>query len=89
MKEGELSNCLYIIQHGEVKITMGGKFLRRMEPYDYFGESCLFHESVRHASVQAECNVTPPTPSFLTNFSDNCPCHDHRQHQKPSRQPLP
>ena len=37
---------------------MGGKFLRRMEPYDYFGESCLFHESVRAASVIAECDVS-------------------------------
>ena len=36
---------------------MGGKFIRRMEPYDYFGESCLFHKSVRAASAVAECNV--------------------------------
>ncbi len=71
VKEGEIANCLYIIQNvinkilylnglfkGEVKITMGGKFLRRMEPYDYFGESCLFHESVRTASVITECDVS-------------------------------
>jgi len=36
---------------------MNGKFLRRMEPYNYFGESSLFHKTIRTATITAETEV--------------------------------
>jgi hypothetical protein len=68
---------------------MGGKFLRRMEPYDYFGESCSFHESVRAASVIAECDVNPFNLTPLMHTIDNSPCYDNRQYLQPYREEIP
>lgn len=40
-----------------MKITRKGKFIRRMEPFDYFGEAALFHSSTRFATATAETDL--------------------------------
>ncbi len=53
IKEGSGGAAFYVIQSGEVTVTIGGEFRATLGPGDYFGEVALIDEGVRIATITA------------------------------------
>jgi pyruvate,water dikinase len=53
IKEGSGGAAFYVIQSGEVTVTIGGEFRAKLGPGDYFGEVALIDEGVRIATITA------------------------------------
>jgi pyruvate,water dikinase len=53
IKEGSGGAAFYVIQSGEVTVTIGGEFRAMLGPGDYFGEVALIDEGVRIATITA------------------------------------
>jgi hypothetical protein len=53
VREGELSDCLYLVVDGRVQVTKSGKHLSEQGPRSFFGEIAIFEGAVRSATVQA------------------------------------
>jgi serine/threonine protein kinase len=54
MKEGDEATKLYILESGDVEVTIGGNFIRNMGPGSLFGELALIYNAPRSASIK--CN---------------------------------
>lgn len=52
MKEGDVATKLYILESGDVEVTIGGKFIRNMGPGSLFGELALIYNAPRSASIK-------------------------------------
>lgn len=52
MKEGETGTKLYILEKGEVEVTIEGNFIRNMGPGSLFGELALIYDAPRSASIR-------------------------------------
>lgn len=75
VREGEIGNCLFVIQSGKVEVVRrsGDKefSLAVLGPGDFFGEMALFDREVRSASVRALGEVwalTLERKSFLRHI---------------------
>jgi len=53
-REGEYSDCMYIIVKGTVAISTGNTVLTQLGPKDFFGEVAIFEGARRTADVVAE-----------------------------------
>lgn len=52
--QGEIGNCFYLIESGEVDVFEGDEFRRTQGPGDGFGEIALLHATRRTATVKAK-----------------------------------
>lgn len=52
--EGESGDALYIVQHGTVEVSKGGKVIATVEQGGFFGEKGLLGGHVRSATVSAK-----------------------------------
>jgi len=50
-REGEYSDCMYIIVTGTVDVTTGNTVLTHLGPNDFFGEIAIFEGATRSANV--------------------------------------
>lgn len=55
--EGAPNHAFYALQTGEVEITVGGRFRRRMGPGEFFGEISMDSVARATASVTTTCAV--------------------------------
>jgi CRP/FNR family cyclic AMP-dependent transcriptional regulator len=53
IREGSGGAAFYVIESGEVTVTIGGAFRATLGPTDYFGEIALLDEGARIATVTA------------------------------------
>jgi CRP-like cAMP-binding protein len=57
VRQGEIGDCMYVVQTGEVQVVLGGEgaeqHLAVLGPGDFFGEMALFEREVRSATVRA------------------------------------
>jgi hypothetical protein len=53
VREGEFSDCLYLVVDGRVRVTKTGKHLQEQGPRSFFGEIAIFEGAARSATVQA------------------------------------
>jgi CRP-like cAMP-binding protein len=57
IREGEVGNCMYVVQEGQVEVFVGSgdeEFrLNVLTPGAFFGEMAVFDRDVRSASVRA------------------------------------
>ena len=53
VEEGEVGDCFYLLDQGEVEVYEGDVFKRILEPGDGFGEIALLHDVRRTATVRA------------------------------------
>ena len=58
IKEGSGGAAFYVIQSGEVTVTIGGELRATLGPGDYFGEVALIDEGVRIATITASEELT-------------------------------
>lgn len=58
VREGDAGDSFYVMLTGHAKVTMNGRFLRRLIPGDYFGEIALIDGGPRTATVASETPVT-------------------------------
>lgn len=65
-KEGDGADCMYIVQHGSVKIFKHGKCVSEVETGSTFGEAALMERN-RTRTVQP---CTNNSPSHSTNRND-------------------
>lgn len=54
VKQGEVSNCLYIIKEGEVECISKNKSIRTLKKGDHFGEKSILLETTRTMDVIAK-----------------------------------
>ena len=57
IKEGSGGAAFYVIETGEVTVTIGGEPRATLGPGDYFGEIALIDEGARIASIVANTNL--------------------------------
>jgi CRP-like cAMP-binding protein len=57
IREGTGGAAFYVIESGEVTVTIGGDFRATLGPGDYFGEIALLDEGARIATVTAATDV--------------------------------
>jgi CRP-like cAMP-binding protein len=57
IREGEVGNCMYVVQQGQVEVLVGSGDdeiqLNVLKPGAFFGEMAVFDKDVRSASVRA------------------------------------
>lgn len=57
IREGEMGNCMYVIQAGRVEVIQAGEHgeqhLAFLGPGDFFGEMAVFEREKRSASVRS------------------------------------
>jgi CRP-like cAMP-binding protein len=57
VKQGELGDCMYVVQSGEVEVvqatTHGEQHLALLKAGDFFGEMAVFEHEVRSATVRS------------------------------------
>jgi CRP-like cAMP-binding protein len=58
IREGTGGAAFYVIESGEVTVTIGGDFRATLGPGDYFGEIALLDEGARIATVTATTDLT-------------------------------
>jgi CRP-like cAMP-binding protein len=58
IREGTGGAAFYVIESGEVMVTIGGDFRATLGPGDYFGEIALLDEGARIATVTATTDLT-------------------------------
>mmetsp|Transcript_134223 Transcript_134223/g.233219 ORF Transcript_134223/g.233219 Transcript_134223/m.233219 type:complete len:926 (+) Transcript_134223:259-3036(+) len=51
-KQGEIGDKFYVIAEGEVRVTIGDKFIRTMAKNGFFGERALLFEEPRSATIE-------------------------------------
>lgn len=56
MQEGEFGTKLYILESGNVEVTIGGNFIRTMGPGSLFGELALIYDAPRSATIKCTSN---------------------------------
>ncbi len=78
VKQGEVGDCMYVIQEGQVEILMekeGSEILvRTLDENDFFGEMAIFDREVRSATVRALGEVrvlTIDSKSFLRGIHED------------------
>jgi len=58
VKQGELGDCMYVVQSGEVEVVQktggGEQQLAVLGAGDFFGEMAVFEREVRSATVRAQ-----------------------------------
>ena len=56
--QGEVGDCMYVVQDGEVEVVQAGaggeQLLAVLGPGDFFGEMAVFEKEVRSATVRAK-----------------------------------
>jgi CRP/FNR family transcriptional regulator, cyclic AMP receptor protein len=57
IREGTGGAAFYVIESGEVTVTIGGDFRATLGPGDYFGEIALLDEGARIATVTATTDL--------------------------------
>ena len=57
-KEGEIGDCMYIIQQGNIKIHKGNTTLAILKEKEVFGELSLLDADTRSASATADTDCT-------------------------------
>ena len=57
IREGSGGAAFYVIESGEVTVTIGGEFRATLGPGDYFGEIALLDEGARIATVTAATDL--------------------------------
>lgn len=57
IREGTGGAAFYVIESGEVTVTVGGDFRATLGPGDYFGEIALLDEGARIATVTAATDL--------------------------------
>src|SRR5205823_14432535 len=57
IREGSGGAAFYVIESGEVTVTIGGDFRATLGPGDYFGEIALLDEGARIATVTAATEI--------------------------------
>jgi len=57
IREGSGGAAFYVIESGEVTVTIGGGFRATLGPGDYFGEIALLDEGARIATVTAASDL--------------------------------
>ena len=74
-KEGDLSNCIYIIKEGEVNILKNGNLIKTIKRSEYFGEDGLLEEgNKRNVDIIAKTNCIIYTISndyFRDQFNED------------------
>jgi Cyclic nucleotide-binding domain len=58
IREGEVGGQFFLVEAGELEVSIGGSFVRMLEPGDGFGEIALLHDGIRTATVSARSPVT-------------------------------
>ena len=57
ISEGEVGNCMFVVQEGQVEVFVGSGEdkirLNLLKPGEFFGEMAVFDRDVRSASVRA------------------------------------
>lgn len=57
IREGEMDNCMYVVQAGQVEVVQAGEHgeqhLAFLGPGDFFGEMAVFEREKRSASVRS------------------------------------
>ena len=57
VKQGEVGDCMYVIQEGQVEILVEKEdskiLVKTLDENDYFGEMAIFDREVRSATVRA------------------------------------
>jgi CRP/FNR family cyclic AMP-dependent transcriptional regulator len=57
-KEGETGDCMYIIQHGNIRIHKGNTILAILKEKEVFGELSLLDADTRSATATADTDCT-------------------------------
>jgi CRP-like cAMP-binding protein len=57
-REGDAADCLYVVQNGEIDITLGNRLLKALRPGEIFGEMALIDGAPRSATAVARTDVT-------------------------------
>jgi CRP-like cAMP-binding protein len=58
VREGQPGDSFYVVLTGHAKVTMNGRFVKRLIPGDYFGEIALLDGGPRTATVGTETPTT-------------------------------
>jgi CRP-like cAMP-binding protein len=58
VREGDAGDSFYIVLTGQARVTMNGRFVKRLIPGDYFGEIALLDGGPRTATVAGETPLT-------------------------------
>jgi hypothetical protein len=53
VREGEPGNQFYLVADGALDVSIGGRYIRTVEPGDGFGEIALLRDGIRTATVTA------------------------------------
>jgi CRP/FNR family transcriptional regulator, cyclic AMP receptor protein len=58
VREGDPGDSFYVVLTGHARVTMNGRFVKRLIPGDYFGEIALLDGGPRTATVASETPMT-------------------------------